>query len=68
MKDIFFRLIISKVYDYINAINEAEGIIETPQETFKKIREITLANVKNKKDVRRLIRSLSYCEYQKIIN
>lgn len=67
MKDLFLRLVISKVYDYINAINEAEGVIETPQETFKKIREMMLANVKNKKDVRRLIRSLSYCEYQKVI-
>jgi ferritin len=67
MKDLFLRIVSSKIYDYINAINEAEGIIETPQETFKKIREIILANVKNRKDVRRLIRSLSYCEYQKVI-
>jgi ferritin len=67
MKDLFLRIVSSKIYDYVNAINEAEGIIETPQETFKKIREIILANVKNRKDVRRLIRSLSYCEYQKVI-
>ncbi len=51
------RTITRFVYDYINALNKANDIIDTPQEVFKQVKHYIRRRIKSDKDIHSLYRS-----------